>query len=422
MSVTAKVADRIPSRQVLAVLNASHPLAWERVGGIPLTSRALYPLHDLGVKKVLLLVAVEPLPADLRRWQKGIEIEKILPGKRDPIAAILPRLGKGESILYIDAVHLIDPRILRSLMAGGETTLAYIDGADRKTGRIRAAFLKPEDARHWAENGENFVTARAGVLLPEDVDPFSPEIRGSRTPYFLEVDSKAKAREATWIVIRSQQKKVMDLPAQFLDPPFENGLTRLLCETRIPPNLVTLTGTAVALAITWLFWHGFFITGAFGTFLVEILDGVDGKLARTKLQFSRLGRREDIIDYFCENGWYLALAVGLGSLTHSRGPAMIGGVLIVSDTVDNILYTLAGHWYGKSIDLFGAFDRVFRRIAGRRNIYGILFIIGFSVGYPLQTFALTAIWAFLTASIHAFRLVQFGRGAGREVSRNVEGL
>ncbi len=90
-------------------------------------------------------------------------------------------------------------------------------------------------------------------------------------------------------------------------------------------------------------------------------------------------------------------------------PVLIGAMLIVSDTADNVFYTLAGKWHGKSIDLFSSFDAAFRRIAGRRNIYGMLFIIGFCLGYPLETFALASGWAFLTAVIHGFRLFQHGR-------------
>jgi hypothetical protein len=97
-------------------------------------------------------------------------------------------------------------------------------------------------------------------------------------------------------------------------------------------------------------------------------------------------------------------------------------LLICSDTTDNIIYTLSNKWYGKTVDFFSPFDRAFRRIAGRRNIYGFMFIIGFSFGYPFQTFAIVAIWAALTASIHGLRLFQYGRAMKRAVSKQAEGI
>ncbi len=144
-------------------------------------------------------------------------------------------------------------------------------------------------------------------------------------------------------------------------------------------------------------------------FVVEILDGVDGKLARTKLHFTKLGEFEAVIDYVCENGWYVALALGLSRTIPGSLPAMTAVLLILSDTADNGFYTLAGRRYGKSIDLFTSFDGAFRRIAGRRNIYTFMFLIGFSAGYPMAAFVVAALWGALTAAIHGIRLFQHGK-------------
>jgi phosphatidylglycerophosphate synthase len=242
------------------------------------------------------------------------------------------------------------------------------------------------------------------------MDPFHPTIRGNLTPYFLEVRSKDTAREATRKLIKSQQKKVLDLPAEYIHPPIENALTLFLLNTPVTPNMVTLFSVVVGISVAYLFWHGYIIPGVVGAFIVGILDGVDGKLARTKLHFTRFGRHEALIDYFNENSWYIALAVGLGataSVPHL--PAFIAALLVVSDMTDNIFYTLAGKWFGKSIDLFSPFDAAFRRIAGRRNIYTLMFTIGFLLGFPLYTFAAVAVWAAVTAGIHGIRLIRFGR-------------
>jgi phosphatidylglycerophosphate synthase len=173
--------------------------------------------------------------------------------------------------------------------------------------------------------------------------------------------------------------------------------------------MVTVAGLVVGAAVVWLFWHRYFLAGALTTFLVEVLDGVDGMLARTKLHYSKLGKYEDLLDYFNETSWYIALGVGLRGVHLNPSPAYVAGLLIFSDTADNIFYTLAVKWFGKTIDLFSPFDATFRRIAGRRNIYSFIFIIGFLLGYPFETLALVAVWATLTASIHGIRLVQYGR-------------
>ena len=392
----------------LAILNACHPGAWERVGGIPLIARTVFHLNSFGIKRAILLVRTERVSEDLKKWRGNVKIEQVRV-KEDIANAMLSVTDLGQQFVYIDAIYLIDPRLICALTVASEPTLAHINASDREKQLIRAGFLRREDLLIWSKQGEADLIRHMRSLLPEDIDPFSPEVRGPVRPYFMEVLSREEARKATSLLVRCQQKHVMDLPAQFIDPPFKNALTRLLCNTFITPNMVTVAGLVVGAAVVWLFWHRYFLAGALTTFLVEVLDGVDGMLARTKLHYSKLGKYEDLLDYFNETSWYIALGVGLRGVHLNPSPACVAGLLIFSDTADNIFYTLAVKWFGKTIDLFSPFDATFRRIAGRRNIYSFIFIIGFLLGYPFETLALVAVWATLTASIHGIRLVQYGR-------------
>jgi phosphatidylglycerophosphate synthase len=414
---TSRMDERI--EPPLVVLNACHPGAWQRVGGVPLVARTLFHLHQFGMDRVTLLLQTEGTLEDLRAWQKNLRIERLRVTEDIPLT-LLGLKHPGPSLVYIDAAHLIDPRLIRALTAASEPTLAYIDSSDREREIIRAGFLRRENLQAWLRQGKGHLMRQVRSLFPEDIDPYAPEIRGPLVPYFTEVHSKGDARKATWILIRSQQKQVMDLPAQFIDPPFENMLTRLLCNTPVTPNVVTFLGVGVGVLVAWLFWHGHFWAGALTMFLVEILDGVDGKLARTTLHYTKLGQYEDLIDYFNEMSWYVALGVGLRNTGFNPSSALLAGLLICSDTTDNIIYTLTNKWYGKTVDFFSPFDRAFRRIAGRRNIYGFMFIIGFSFGYPYQTFAIVAVWAALTAAIHSLRTFQYGRRMKRAVSLQAE--
>lgn len=404
-----EVAPQGKPRQ--AILNACHEGAWEEVGGIPLIARSIHHLGKLGLEEVIVLGGAPHGPMGLNKWLGGMRLRELGKPEGETVAsAILSIRGLPRPFLYLDAAHLVDVRLLEALIAAPETTLAFMGREDRASGAVRAGLLHTEDLRTWADGGSRALVNRSKPIFPEDVDPFSPAIRGHLKPYFVEVHSEEQARDATRLLIRSQQKFVMDLPAEYIDPFFENALTYWLCRTPVTPNMVTAAGAIVAVSIAWLFWHGYFATGALLTFVVEILDGVDGKLARTKLQFSRLGRQEDVIDYFCENSWYVALGVGLSAEAGGNYPYLLSALMVLSDTVDNILYTLAGKWHGKSIDLFGPFDAAFRRIAGRRNIYGFMFMAGFLAGYPLQTFAMASLWAAVTATIHGVRLFRVGRG------------
>jgi 1L-myo-inositol 1-phosphate cytidylyltransferase / CDP-L-myo-inositol myo-inositolphosphotransferase len=392
----------------VGILNACSRGAWKKVGGIPLIARSLFHLNALGLKRVVLLWDSEHPPQGLEKWQGRIRIEhkQVTDGLA---AALLSAADLAERFIYLDAGHLLDPRLLETLLFASPPTLCHMHTADREKPVIRAGLLSKEDLLIWCCQGISALIRRAAPLLPDDIDVFCPEMRGPAIPYFLEVSSDRDALSATHLLIRRQQKQVMDLPAEYLHPPFENALTYLLLKTPISPNGVTIMVAALGLFVAWLFWHGFFLTGAFLTFVVDVLDGVDGKLARTKLQFSWLGKHEDVIDYLYENSWYVALGVGLSALTGGHLPLNLAAVLVLADTTDNVFYTLAGKWYGKSIDLFSRFDRNFRRFAGRRSIYGAMFIIGFSLGYPFLTFVIVTLWALVTVSIHGVRLHQHGQ-------------
>lgn len=405
----------------LAVINACHPGAWERVGGIPLVARSLFHLHDFGTRRVILLLGTDQIPADLKEWQRDLQVG-VLRLREEIPQALLNIQDLEPTLIYIDAAHLIDHRLLRALTVASEPTMVYVDASDRERGAIRLGFLTRRDLEIWSREGKAALIRRCRILLPKDIDPFSPEVRGSLRPYFMAVSSREESWRATSLLIRSQQKQVMDFPARFIDPPFENMLTRLLCSTSATPNMVTFAGVAAGVGVIWLFWHGYFLAGAISMFVVEVLDGVDGKLARTKLHFTKLGFYEDLIDYFNETGWYIALGVGFAHTGLNPSPGFLTGLLICSDTVDNVLYTLAGKWHGKSIDLFAPFDRTFRLIAGRRNIYGMMFIVGFALGYPSFTFTAVAVWAAVTACVHGLRLFQFGRGLRKDIDRESRGI
>ena len=415
-SQEAPVCASRPTVMIDATLSG----AWERVGGIPLIARSLFHLGELQMERVFLLLREDRNPTVLKPWLGSLDMDMVRIGEKDTPETILALMEPDAPCLFINASHLIDPRLLAALVSASRSTLVCLDRQDVEKEVVRAGFLRAEDLRTWIAQGPGALIQNVKILSPADLDPYSSEIRGPVVPYFMEVRSGDDASEATRLLIRSQQKQVMDFPAQFIDPPFENALTRFLCHTPVTPNMVTYAGVALAMGVAYLFWHGYFLAGAFGTFAVEILDGVDGKLARTKLEYSRLGRHEAFIDYFCENSWYVALGVGLGGLVGNRLPALLAGMMILSDTMDNVFYTLAGKWYDKSIDLFSPFDAAFRRVAGRRNIYGMMFILGFLAGFPLLTFGAAAFWAALTAGTHGFRLMQHGKAHKRTYSQEPE--
>ncbi len=405
METKDKVAKSIstPTRKLVVVISAVVPGAREIVGGRPLFERALTECRRMGLEKIFLVADEEFLDT----WQrKG----NLLPSEnfirfrgnvaRDVYRA---RIVKG-SFIFIDGSYLIDPRLIKFLISAQPS--CYFPMSSQNDGLALGLFTKL-DLEAWATYGIEAVLDGSRRLSLSDIDPYNPEIRGEQEPYLVKVSSKLDAAKATWTLITSNQKKVMDLPSMYIDPPFENTLTFALCYTPVTPNQVTIFNLIVAFLVGCLFWTGHFIAGALLTYAAEILDGVDGKLARAKIIFSKLGEYECYVDFFYEHWWYIAIAAGLRHQGYDSSVWWAWGILAVSDIWDNILYTMSEHWYGKSLDLLTPFDASFRKIAGRRNIYALIFLIGFLLGYPFATFWVAAVWGLITASIHTYRLASY---------------
>ncbi len=392
--------------QIEGVVNASFNGAWEKVGGIPLVGRNLYYLNKYGIKKITVLVPPNKKLPDLKKWEGNSRVSYIK--KEGTLFYYLSQI-KAETIFYLDSSFLFDERIIEKILNSSPNTIFLRDLTDKTLDKILIGLLNRTAINIWESNGTYELFCKSNIIYLDDIEPYSEEIRGEIKPYAIYVGDKRDAKQATRFLIKSMQKKVMDLPAEYLDPIFENCLTALLCNTPITPNMVTVFSFFIATVIAFLFYQGHFVVAAFCTYIVEVLDGVDGKLARTKLEFSRFGEYECLVDYFYENLWYITLGLGLRKVYHKDLALLCSGIMVFCDTVDNIIYTLSMKWFNKNLDLLSPFDMKFRKVAGRRNIYCFMFMIGFSLGYYMQTFVATSIWAFITVMVHTIRLIQYKR-------------
>ena len=161
---------------------------------------------------------------------------------------------------------------------------------------------------------------------------------------------------------------------------------RLLAPTAISANQVTILTTLLGFVVAFLYLEGWLRIGVLLAILVEVLDGVDGKLARITRTTSKIGEQEHVLDFFYENSWYLALGLYFSrqGLPHS----LLGAATMVAfDAIDNITYALLDVKWGRSLDNASPFLQRFRLIGGRRNIYTWIFLVGFFFNAAPTAFA-----------------------------------
>ncbi len=212
-----------------------------------------------------------------------------------------------------------------------------------------------------------------------------------------------------------KEKGASDLLAQYVHRPLENRIVLYLMKTPITPNQVTILTNIVAYIATALFFVGFLLPGSILTFVVGLMDGLDGKLARAKNQTTKLGKMEHAFDLLFEFSWLIALALFLHNSTGNSSPLIfcLFSILFISfyrycyDTFSRVMHT--------SLDIYGDFEKIFRRVAGRRNLYNIHILIGILLGVPMYSLMSITLHAGLTAVIYAWRTAKHLHEADKQI-------
>ena len=182
---------------------------------------------------------------------------------------------------------------------------------------------------------------------------------------------------------------------------------------RITPNAITVLGNILAFSIIPLFVMGYFLYASLLAYLVGIIDGLDGKLARSRGFLTKLGHIEHSFDMLFEQSWYLSFIVGLYLALGSWWVPILGGAFLVLDSFVRHVYMQFKDTMGVALTAYSDLDRAFARVDGRRNAYLIYMIICSALGYPLYALFAMALHAFTTASFYVIRSLKHMRDADR---------
>jgi phosphatidylglycerophosphate synthase len=366
-----------------AIVFVPGPSVWQTrdtPGGLSLLERQLKQLRKLGIAVAAVLVPdQDPEPVMVARMPPIVRVPHTAVTLPAALAAAVDELPP--ECLALSADLLIDPRV----EGRGPQAAAWVHAADVR--------------RHGAG-----LASRTALLPLTEIDPYAPELRGTADPYIVGAHSSQERAQAWRILLDSVQKRALDLPGRYFDTPFENLLVRRLARTSITPNQITLATLLIAAGVACLFWHGWLRLGVSIALVVGVLDGVDGKLARLKLATSKLGELEHVGDFFYENSWYLALAAYLRTVTGLPALWYAGLGLVFFDLADSLLYLAVQRHTGTMLDELTTFDRRFRAVAGRRNVYVWFFVVGFWSGHAAMAFLCATAWAGLTVVVHATRV------------------
>jgi len=361
------------------------------------------------------IISVSNLPAALAGARMGLVLAPGLIIDERPLAALLAAADAVSGLLVCaDAARSVE-RLDAVTLAAGAMVLpaamiaqvaAGLGDWDLHSTLIRLAAADPRVVRVAMEGTALYAADRrreVPLLWARPADP-------------------AGAEAATAALIAAAQKGVLDWPARFLHPPVEDALVRLLAPTGVTPNMVTLFTALLGVAAGLGFATGAMWWGLGLALLCGPLDGVDGKLARTRIEFSRWGDLEHVLDKVLEYGWYLCAAWWFSGALASGLPWAIAALIIVPALAEAVQGEFYRRMTGAQLDDAGDFERRARLVAGRRNTFMWTWLAMALFGWWFEGFVLLACYSVVTTAVAQWRfykrLGEFARAGDTRVQAN----
>jgi phosphatidylglycerophosphate synthase len=315
------------------------------VCGLPVLVRNLLVLERAGCRQALLLVDPSDTPAVKNvlgrhpRLRIGITWVEDAGGSLEPAAAAMATAAT--DLLYWPSetsCGRVAPAIATAEVPAGAAVVE--DTGDDRLGAALILF----GAGALADHDRLTATQLADELLRE-----GRAVRLAPSPQLFAIASKEDVSEAETGLLRSLRKEEDGALARY-DRAVSLAVSRRLLRYPVTPNHATVVAGLVGLAsgviasrggYTWL------LAGALCFLGSNIIDGIDGELARAKLLESRLGQWLDtVFDDATNLSYWVGTAIGCYRTWHAGTSLVLGAmtalaVFIVAAVSYHYLVTVA---------------------------------------------------------------------------------
>ena len=415
-------------KNILPILIADAPEALIELCGVNSLERLLRILQRLGFRRATALSTTpEIIGAELRKrsWAREQISAELVSITIKPIT-VEPLLEQtaAERLLIVPANVYCDARLLAALCAK-DSSAALVDSNPPEFARnlIRNPcgpalitrdflFAFSPTAPFLNELTKKIDHARIDIVDAARVDDYIVAMRRRVRPVCFPVAPEHDRRLAEHVILDSAQNGTLDLPA-YIHAPIETAIISLLCKTRITPNQITIGGFVIGCSATAAFALGRVGLGILAALIFGIVDGLDGKQARVKIETTERGKWEHHLDYFIENSWWAAIAFQLWRSGQFPNAFYFFALLVGSRLLHEFAKRQAKMAKGRLLDDVAPFDRAFRLIAARRNVYVWILACGFLLNAFPQSYAVICAWAAFSAAVHLGRSVWICDGAVR---------
>jgi len=404
---------------ILPILIADAPDALMELCGVNLLERLLRILQRLGFRSAIVFSTTpEIIGAELakRSWAREQITVHLASGAIGPLTAqLLLEQSPSERFLIVPANIYCDARLLAAVCAK-DSSVALVDSNPPELARplvrnpCRPALITRDflvallpTAPFFEKLKDKIDNRKIDIVDAAEQNDYVVNMRRHVRPLcFPALEQNRRVAERA--ILDSAQKGTLDLPA-YIHAPIETGIISLLCKTRITPNQITIAGFIVGCSATAAFALGRVGLGILAALIFGIVDGLDGKQARIKIEMTERGKWEHHLDYLIENSWWLAIAFHLWRSGQFPNVFYFFALLIGSHLLDEFAKRRAKMAKGRLLDDVAPFDRAFRLIAARRNVYVWILACGFLLDALPQSYAAICGWAAFSAAVHLVRSI-----------------
>src|SRR6476660_3157397 len=411
----------------MPILVADAPDALVELCGVNLVERLLRILQRLGFRHAIVFSSTpEIIGAELskRSWARQQIIVHLASGRIGPLTAqLVLDQSASERFLIIPANIYCDARLLAALCAK-QSPAAVVDSNPPEFGQslirnpcgpalvTRDFLLALSPAPFFEELKKKIDNREIDIVDAAEEDDYVVKMRRRVRPLCFSATPERNRRVAERVILDSAQNGTLDLPA-YIHGPIETAIISLLCKTRITPNQITIGGFIIGCSATAAFALGRVGLGILAALIFGIVDGLDGKQARVKIETTDRGKWAHHLDYLIENSWWLAIAFNLWRSGQFPNAFYFFALLVGSRLLYEFAQRGAKMAKGRLLDDVAPFDRAFRLIAARRNVYVWILACGFLLGAFPQSYAIICDWVAVSAAVHMLRCVWICDGSVR---------
>ena len=322
--------------------------------------------------------------------------------------------------VVLDGGVLIDDRIVSSLLNYGEDII-FIKGnsihsnhTDKNRSNILGGKINLRSNEYIFEKKigsfHNFFNSlifnKTIYHSSDEISTYKPDMRRDVPLYIYSFRDYQDFKSAKKFLVKRTQKGTLDLIAWYFNRHFENIFVYLFADTKITANHITILVNILGYFVLFLFLIQYWWIGLFLLILVNILDGVDGKLARLKNQESTVGHIEHSFDQLYEQAIYVGIGLTSYFIINQFFVIITLIIMLLSDSFNRHCSMQYKEVMKITLADSSKFDQLFRKFDGRRNIYTLhILIFGIFGHFEFVIFSI-CIHAIITSIIYSIQAIK----------------